>query len=257
MGLGIRLFDRVGKKVLLTEAGDVLYERAITIVDEYEDCKRALSNLDEKVAGRLSFATSHHIGLHRLPPVLQQFNATYPDVDLDIHFMDSEEACRAVISGEIELALVTLPNKTMPELNMMTVWNDPLYPVIKTNHPLMVGKDLKSCDISLEELVTYPVILPGPKTFTFELITNTFSNLGLDLNVKLSSNYLEMIKMLISVGLGWGFLPESMIEGSGLCPIIFDRVRLVRVLGVIAHKQRTVSRSAKEMISMLGTQPLN
>ncbi len=243
--------------MLLTDAGGVLYERAQKIVGEYEDCKRALSNLGEKVSGRLSFGTSHHIGLHRLPPVLQQFSATYPDVDLDISFMDSEKACRAVASGEIELALVTLPNNTVPELSVMTVWEDPLVPVVKPNYPLMTGEENALYGLSLEKLVTYPVILPGSKTFTFELITKTFSNLGLDLQIRLSSNYLEMIKMLISVGLGWGILPESLIEGSGLCPLRFEEVRLIRVLGVITHRRRTLSRSAKKMISMLGAHPLD
>ena len=62
-----RLFNRLGRKVLLTEAGQMLLPRAKRILSELEDCRRALGNLSGQVSGTLSIATSHHIGLHRLP----------------------------------------------------------------------------------------------------------------------------------------------------------------------------------------------
>ncbi|MDH5778224.1 MAG: LysR family transcriptional regulator, partial [Gammaproteobacteria bacterium] len=92
--LGTSLFDRIGRSVSLTEAGQALLPRAHKILLEVEDSRRAISNLSGNISGKLSIGTSHHIGLHRLPPVLRQFNIAYPDVELDIHFMDSEEACR-------------------------------------------------------------------------------------------------------------------------------------------------------------------
>ena len=64
-------------------------------------------------------ATSHHIGLHRLAPVLQAFTKAYPDVELDIQFEDSEVAYNLVRSGTIELAVVTLNpavDEAQPEL---------------------------------------------------------------------------------------------------------------------------------------------
>ena len=107
--LDTNLFDRVGRKTQLTEAGRALLPRAQKILLEIEDSRRALQNLSNTVGGVLRFATSHHIGLHRLPPVLRQYSKTFPDVELDIQFMDSEEACRAVEHGEMEMAIVTLP----------------------------------------------------------------------------------------------------------------------------------------------------
>ena len=76
--LNVRLFDRLGRAVRLTEAGAVLLPRARRILSEVEDSRRALRNLAGTVAGSLIIATSHHIGLHRLPPVLRIFTAQYP-----------------------------------------------------------------------------------------------------------------------------------------------------------------------------------
>jgi len=94
--------------VQLTEAGRALFERSRAILNELEDAKRSLANLSGEIRGALSLATSHHIGLHRIPITLKRFRARYPQVRLDLRFMDSEQACHAVVRGEIELAVVTL-----------------------------------------------------------------------------------------------------------------------------------------------------
>ena len=120
--IGQRLFDRVGRSVLLTDAGAALLPYARRVLQTVEDGRRALSHLSGAVTGRLSIGTSHHIGLHRLPPVLKRFVADYPDVDLDLHFMDSEDACEAVVAGKLELGIVTLPLLAVPQLDSATIW---------------------------------------------------------------------------------------------------------------------------------------
>lgn len=69
--LNARLFDRVGREVNLTEAGRALLPRAYQLLNVLDDTRRALNNLTGEVSGRLVLATSHHIGLHRLPPLLR------------------------------------------------------------------------------------------------------------------------------------------------------------------------------------------
>ena len=133
--LDVRLFDRIGRSVSLTEAGEALLPRARTILLEVEDSVRALSNLSGEVHGTLRFGTSHHIGLHRLPPFLKRFIRHHPQVRLDIRFMDSEEACAAVEHGELELAIVTLPPAPAPSLLLQQIWDDPLAIVVSRGHP--------------------------------------------------------------------------------------------------------------------------
>jgi DNA-binding transcriptional LysR family regulator len=76
--LKVRLFDRLGREVGLTEAGRALLPRAYQILNVLDDTRRALTNLTGEVSGRLTLATSHHIGLHRLPPLLREFTRRYP-----------------------------------------------------------------------------------------------------------------------------------------------------------------------------------
>ncbi len=250
--LGSRLFDRIGKKVILTETGNELYPRAKRILFEIEDSRKALANLSGEVSGKLTFGTSHHIGLHRLPPVLRRFSTAFPKVELDIHFLDSEKACSAVRQGDLEMAIVTLPNMTQENLVMRTVWEDPLCAVAARNHPVPLSFQPKQPVVEANDLAGHPAILPGSGTFTRELIDRELNKCGIEVRVKLSTNYLETIKMLVSIGLGWSFLPESMID-KDLVKIRVRGMDIKRNLGVVNHKARTLTNAAVGMMSLLST----
>ena len=78
--LGTALFDRIGRQVVLTQAGHTLLDSGYTILNELEEARRRVTNLSGTVTGVLHMATSHHIGLHRLPDALERFHQTYPEV---------------------------------------------------------------------------------------------------------------------------------------------------------------------------------
>jgi DNA-binding transcriptional LysR family regulator len=243
--LDTRLFDRIGRKVELTESGQALLPRARNILMDIEDSRRAISNLSGKIGGKLRIGTSHHIGLHRLPPVLRSFTRQYPEVELDLHFMDSEEACRAVEHGDLELGIVTLPLVTPEDLHIHFIWPDPLAIVVEKHHPLT-----KQQHITLTELAKEPAILPTHGTYTREIIEKTIAPEKLQLNIRLATNYLETIKMMVSIGLGWSVLPSSMLN-KDLVTLSISGLHLERKLGAVWHQSRTLSNSAQAMLSQL------
>jgi DNA-binding transcriptional LysR family regulator len=242
---GARLFDRIGRRVNLTEAGQALLPRARRILAELDDSRRALSNLSGHIGGTLRLGTSHHIGLHRLPPGLRAFVTRYPEVELDLHFMDSEAACHAVETGHLELAIVTLPPEARPSLELIPVWDDPLAVVCAPEHPLAQRRR-----VQLADLAEYPAILPATSTYTRQIAELAFHELGLTLRSSLSTNYLETIKMLVSVGLGWSLLPQTMVD-TQLRALPVRELRLRRTLGAVHHRERTLSNAARVMIGVL------
>lgn len=243
--LGTPLFDRIGRQVGLTEAGRALLPRARRIVDELEDSRRAIANLSGRIEGRLSFGTSHHIGLHRLPPVLRAYHQRYPQVALDIQFMDSEQACQAVLRGELELAVVTLPTAMLPHLETHTVWRDRLAVAVAAGHPLAAkGRP------TLRDLAQWPAIMPAHGTYTREIVEAAFLREGLTPQVSMSTNYLETIKMLVSVGLGWSVLPQTMLDAQ-VTAVKLPSLRLERALGLVTHTNRSLSNAARAMQQLL------
>lgn len=245
--LRTRLFDRIGKTTHLTESGKALLPYAYKILNEINDASRALSNLETEIKGKLTIATSHHIGLHRLPPILKAFTKNYPEVILDIQFLDSEKAYETVLQGHAELAIITLAPHTPPPLKATLLWNDPLYFVCAPDNPLA---KLEYIDLSI--LAQYPAIFPGIGTFTHDVIKNLFLASNLTPNITMSTNYMETIKMLVSIGFVWGVLPETMID-QHIIQLNIKNVSLNRQLGYLCHQNRTLSKSTKKLIQLLDT----
>ena len=249
--LSERLFDRIGRKVILTEAGRTILPKCRSILEMVEDTELSLSNLSGQVSGSLRLGTSHHIGLHHLPPVLSAFTKNYPEVELDLHFMDSESVCEKVNHGDLELGIVTLPLAPPENLSCKTLWVDELNFVVSKQHKLA-----EIDNITINDLTQNNAILPNKNTYTREIIDQAFRKKNLILKTSLSTNYLETIKMMVSVGLGWSILPKTMLEKDFEIIHIPD-INLKRDLGYVQHKQRTLSNAAIAMMSLLTIKPNN
>nr|WP_295713470.1 LysR family transcriptional regulator [uncultured Halomonas sp.] len=252
--VGTRLFDRIGRRIALTEAGNVLLPQARRILLTVEDSRRALANLSGQVGGKLTLATSHHIGLHRLPPLLKQYTQRHPEVELDLHFLDSEQAYQGVLDGTLEMAVVTLAPQPHEQLQVVELWRDRLCFTCATDHPLASHAKTQSPRgqnmLSLAALCDFNCVMPGAKTFTGSLIAQRFAEAGLQLPVSMATNYLETLKMMCSVGLGWSLLPEKMID-SELVELDVDTAPIHRPLGYLVHNNRTLSNAARRMIEEL------
>ena len=243
--LAASLFDRIGRRVLLTEAGKLLLPRARKILLDIHDTGTSIRNLTAQVGGRLALASSHHIGLHRLPPILKEFTRRYAQVSVDISFLDSEEAYDRVLHGDIELAVVTLSPGAMGRIQYQRLWSDPLSFMAARDHPLAERREL-----GLKDLLDYPSILPAENTFTRQLVEDIFSGRNLALNVEMSTNYLETIRMMVSIGMAWSVLPDTMLEES-LVVLPVRNANLIRELGYIYHRDHTLSNAASAFIRTL------
>ena len=242
--IGKRLFDRIARQVSLTEAGNELLPRARRILQEYENALQAINDLSGEASGTLRLAISHHLGLHRLPPILKQFAQQYPNVTLDIEFMDSEKAYEKILHGESEVAVITLALESHHNINSKKIWNDPLRFICAQDHPLTALKQP-----ALKDLAEYPIILPGLNTYTGRIIQNLFQKEGIPLKAPMSTNYLETISTMVEIGLGWSVLPETLVRELHVMP--FEEVSIERELGYIHHMKRSLSNAAVGFLGLM------
>jgi DNA-binding transcriptional LysR family regulator len=174
--------------------------------------------------------------------VLSHFSKAFPAVHIDIDFMDSEQAYELIMQGKAELAVVTLAPTAEPSIIALPVWQDPLDFMAAADHDLA-----GSSALDLHTLAGYPAILPGLNTYTGQIIKALFDRHQLQLEVSLATNYLETIRMMASVGLGWTVLPRGMRDAS-LISLSLRDVALGRELGVVYHRGRSLSRAAQAFI---------
>ena len=102
----------------------------------------------------------------------------------------------------------------------------------------------------IPDLAEVPAILPQPDTITFKLIDQVFTRNGLLLNAPMPTNFLETIKMMVSVGIGWSLLPASMLDKQ-LHQLDWPAEPVTRQLGLIHLKKRTLSNAASALIGIL------
>ncbi|BFM07597.1 LysR family transcriptional regulator [Halioxenophilus aromaticivorans] len=239
------LFDRAGRSITLTEAGRALLPRAKAILAATDEAVQAINDLSGQVKGELKLTTSHHLGLHYLPKYLRHYGDRYPEVKLALNFKDSEIALQQVLDGEVELAALTLATQADERLVEAMVWDDPMAFVAAADHPLS-----SMASPGIKDLAQYPAIVPEANTFTTQLLSDAFTAAGLTLETRMATNYLETIKTLVSIGLGWGVLPITMVDGGFTTLPVLDKP-LVRRLGIIHHRDRSLSNASQAFLDLL------
>lgn len=248
--LNAKLFDRIGKQISLTEAGHELLPKAKAIIIEMDDLIRTIGNLSGEVRGELTIGTSHHIGLHRLPPHLKAFGKQFHEVKLNIKFMESEQIYEQVKSGSLELGIVTLPETPDTQLAVTRLWKDPLSFMVNNEHPLAQDQTT-----NLDQLLSYPAILPEPNTFTRKIVERIMASQSQMLDCGFSTNNLETIRMLTRIGLGWSVLPDTMHDHT-LTQLKVINTSISRELGAVYHRHRTLSNAAQKILLQL-QEPIN
>jgi DNA-binding transcriptional LysR family regulator len=248
--LNTRLFDRIGRKLFLTEAGTCLLPYANNILQLLAASRQALADLDGEVRGVLKLVTSHHIGLHRLPKVLQAYKKRYPLVKIQIEFMNSAEAHQAILQGQADVGVTTENDDPDTRIRSTAIWQDTLRFVVARDHPLVKIKKPR-----LAHIAQYPAILPDPKFYTAQLVANLFNSHKLPLVYEqgLTANYLESIKALLAVGDTWSVLPESMLDKKLITALDPVGIKLSRKLVCISHQDRSLNKAAYMVMQLLET----
>lgn len=243
--LKTQLFDRIGRSVYLTVAGQHLLPKAKAILDAMDNTAHELTNLSGLVGGKLRIATSHHISLHRLPVPLAKFIALYPQVELDIQFAESEVIYEGVLQGRWQLGIITLNPEPLAQLQQKSIWQDTMQFVAAPDHPLC-----SQVCVDLSQLSSFPALLSKSNTFTRSIIEGDFERQRLALNVAMSTNHLDTIRMMVGIGMGWSVLPHTLIN-SQIKVIDTLAPPIIRQLGCVWHPQRSLSNAAQAFMALL------
>ena len=243
--LKTQLFDRIGRNVYLTVAGQHLLPKAKAILEAMANTADELTNLSGRVGGQLRIATSHHISLHRLPAPLRKFIALYPHVELDIQFAESEVIYEGLLHGRWQLGIITLNPEPHAQLQQQAIWQDKMKFVAAPDHPLNQQRAVK-----LSQLSSFPALLSKTSTFTRSIVEQDFAAQNLALNVAMSTNNLDTIRMMVSIGMGWSILPQTLIN-SQIKVIDTISTPITRQLGCVWHRQRSLSNAAEAFIKLL------
>jgi LysR family transcriptional regulator, salicylic acid-responsive activator of bsdBCD len=245
--LGVMLVERSGKKLELTDKGEVLYRHALNIVHSFEEVKNELQETDEGRKGNLSIGINT-LSVPEFPEWIEYFHGAYPLVYLRVVQNDSAYLTELVKNRLIELALIRLPLPNR-DVNYLHLYNEPFVFVCRKQ-----GEE----SINIEEISTFPLILPSTEGLgSFNIIHEAFSREQLPLNVVCECSDMKVLMELVSSGIGSTIVPKSVFQSYGHSSLFAREIKdsaLTSSVGLIWLKQHYLSQPARHFIDLIKEQ---
>ena len=237
--VGCRLLDRKAKKVVLTLAGEHLLHHANKILREMTLARNSLENLGKWGKGRLRIGASSTACQYIIPPVLREFQQSYPNCQITIERGDSDECVELVEQNRIDLA-VTIQPKPREEIEFVPLFTDELLFLMSPSHPWAQKEQVVRDEIRQQNYVLY-----NKTSETFRLIESYFREQEIVLNTMIELANMEAIKELIKLGLGVGILApwiaRKEIAEKTLVALPLGRRKLKRTWGILHSRGRRLS----------------
>lgn len=239
------LFNRSGKNVTLTEAGEILYNHAVNILNLREQAFYCLSQYQGKLQGELAIGASTVLQNYVLPRLLTDFNNEYPSVCFELKHFDSEAVIRAITFGSMDFGFIGT-DVVNPDLEMCPIGSDRLI-LITAPDISLVGRGL-----SVDEILNMRIIIRELGSATRGLFQQALEKKGLgleDLNVVAKIENPETIKKCVRAGLGVAILSEQVVQEDIKFGLLngytFDDLDLTRNFYFVSHKKRVLNPMAR------------
>ena len=247
--LGEPLFDRLGKSVRLTAAGELLSEYSKRLLSLREEAVLAIGELRGLSRGSLRLGANETTCLYVLPEVLAAFTRSYPHVQVDIQRAITRSITERVIEGTLDFGIVTLPIRNA-RLQSITIHRDELALIVGPEHLLAQRRSVKMTDLENE-----PFILHKIGTTTRERLMKHFDDGGVKMKVTMELASIETIKRFVSIGMGISIVPRLCIakelEEGSLKALSIRDARFQRRLGLIYNKNRYQSQAARAFLELI------
>ena len=244
---GIKLFERLSKKLYITENGRLLLKYARHIVQSFDEMEAHLKNTGENISLRIGATVT--VGTKLLSDIISRFEKNYKDVDTKITINNTNVIENLILNSDLDIGIVEgyVDNKDIIKK-----------PIYKDNMVLVAGRNHKFYNrgaITIEELNGEDMIFREPESGSRQIFDNVLHDNNIEVNVKWNSTNTESIKEGIINGHGVGVLSTLMIQEevkNGTLHIIdIDKVNISRDICVIYHKNKFISDHLKSFMDSI------
>ncbi len=251
--LGHRLLDRSGRRVSVTEAGEVVYRGARRMIGLAAELERDVGEIGTKVSGRLVLGSSTGPGEVLLPRLLGSFHAAYPDVRVSLQVSDTQTVCERVLDDELELGIVGAA-RAQRGLVFEPFVRDELVAIVSPAHHLA-----DRTSVTLEELVAEPMLIQQEGSGVRSVVEAAIRESGLrdrDLNVAMELGLQQSVKAAVLDGFGITVISSLAVErevaDGTLVALRLEGSGLERHFFAVRHAGRTPKRVTTTFLEFAG-----
>ncbi|WP_257351647.1 selenium metabolism-associated LysR family transcriptional regulator [Pseudalkalibacillus decolorationis] len=224
-----QLFERTTKKISLTPAGEILYNKVSKLLSLMNETANELQELKGIVHGDLKIGASLTIGEHILPFILADFNSLYPQVNMFLKVYNSEQIVEKLLNHEINLGFIE-SMLSYPALQHVPFAKDELIIITSPQK-----KFTQSSDITIEELLTLPFIIREKGSGTRQVMEETLRKNNIDpskLKIIIELEHTEAIKSAVEAGLGISIISKSAVKKE----LQLQTLQQLKVGGLSLHR---------------------
>lgn len=231
--LGVRLVDRLGKRVIPTEAGEILYRHGMRLLEERDRARQEIDGLNGNVSGTLSIGGSTIPGAYILPRLIGDFRKKYPAISIRLSIDDTARVTEAVLNGDLCIGVVGA-KVSDPFLTTHTFLRDELVVAVPADHR-WAGKRTVDIDALRKE----PFILREQGSGTLRIMAERLESAGLlleQMNTIAVMGSSDAVRQAVKAGLGVSILSSRALEDD----ISAGRISIVRIKGVAMERTFSV-----------------
>lgn len=233
--LGVKLFERVGRSVRLTPAGEELVSRADPLLEELGRVTSNLTAISGTAAGRVRLGASESVAVNSLPAILRAYLQANRRVQLRLVCRGSDKLPEMIAHGELDLAVCPVENQDAHDgLTCTRLWDEEMVLVLPINHP---GRSRTIASYVNEDFILLP-----PGTETRRILDRALGERSIELRAVLEHESTEVIKSMVMAGLGLAILPEPNVRKEArrgeLAVLPLSDLKISRTIHAISDSRR-------------------
>ncbi len=245
----VTLIERGKKNFSMTPEGKVFLEAARNILEIYGGIGDRFQELQNRVAGNLRIATVFSLGLHELPPIVKKFRKKYPEVDLKVDYLRSNQVYTEVVEGRADLGVVAYPAKRKGVV-VEEFAQDQLVCICPPDHELAKGDTIKLKELAGQKFIAFEPDLPTRKAIDRSLRA---ANVNVERDMEFDN--IETVKRAVEVENALSIVPlrsvGDEVKGGTLKALEIQSKDMWRPLGLVQKRTRAVSPSMREFVTLL------
>lgn len=246
--IGHPLFDRLGRKIALTDVGRQLLPRANAILDELQNIKVGIQIAIQEGYGTLTVGFIPTVAPFVLPRVIRRFSQDFPNATLEVHEGLTGELIQKIIDAELDVGITSLPirNKLIQTEELLT-------------EPLLVASTQKYNIVSrasllVKELNGFPFIALSEVHCLGEQVQSFCYQQDLDLNIVCHTSQLTTVQNCVALGLGVSLVPQALAISDHSDQIVYRPISDTapqRKIAAATHAKRHTSYLARQFIEIV------
>jgi DNA-binding transcriptional LysR family regulator len=245
----LKLLNRFGKRMVLTDAGEALFEFAEKIFQIESQAEESLRDFQQRKRGHLRIHSSESFGAYYLPPIVNFFREKYPKIQVSVTIFPNPLVIENTLKLETDLGFISYPVAN-PRLILQEVLEDRLTLIVAPTHPFSLKRP-----ISPKDLEGQTIVMHEKGSASRAIMDEFIRKHGLSVSVALELSNNEAIKRAVEQGIGISLISENVareeVSRKKLKSIAMKDPSLKRRFYIIYHKDKYLSQPFQVFIGLV------